>query len=213
MGGLAFPFVDSERDVEPLWRSRARWRLKGALLWPAFWALTLLDALLLGRLPIAGDDGTGFVPALLLSGFFNLVAVAVVAPAVAFALRRRRRDLPGVIAFDRAGTVLLACVTAALLVGGLVHRDDLRERRHERQVQRLAAVEYMREQAPPEFRRNLPATTTIRMEDDLYRTCTPGDDPDRWFCVYVATDTSPPGITEDDNRESNDSLRSAGGFR
>ena len=205
--------MDSERDVEPLWRSRVRWRLKGALLWPAFWALTLVDALLLGELPISGDGGTAFVPALLVSGFFNLAAVAVVAPLLGLALRRRRRDLPGVIAFDRAGTALLLCVTAALLVGGLIHRDDLRERRHDLAVQRLAAVQYMREQAPPEYRRQLPATTTIRMEEDLYRTCTPGEDPDRWFCVYVATDTSPPGVTEDSNRESNDSLRAAGGFR
>ena len=91
-------------DVEPLWRSRVRWRFRGALLWPAFWVLTLADALLLGCLPIAGDGGTAFVPALLLSGFFNLVAVAIVAPLAGLVLRRRRRDLPRVIAFDRAGT-------------------------------------------------------------------------------------------------------------
>ena len=205
--------MDVRPDVEPLWRSRVRWRLRGALLWPAFWALTLLDALLLRWLPIAGDDGTDLVPALLVSGFFNLLAVAVVAPVVALALRRRRRDLPWVIAFDRAGTALVLCVTGGLLIGGLVHRGELQENRRDLAVQRLAAVEYMREQAPAEYRRHLPATTTIRMEDELYRTCTPGDDPDRWFCVYVATDTSPPGVTADANRESNDSLRSAGGFR
>ncbi len=205
--------MEAERDVEPLWRSRVRWRLKGALLWPAFWVLTLLDALLLGRLPIAGDGGTAFVPAVLLSGFFNLIAVAVVAPLVGAALRRRRRDLPGVIAFDYAGTALLLGVTGALLVGGLAHRSALREREHDMIVQRSAALAFMRREAPPEYRRSLPATTTIRMEDELYRTCTPGEDPDRWFCVYVATDTSPPGVTADDNRESNESLRAAGGFR
>lgn len=205
--------MDVRQDVEPLWRSRVRWRLRGALLWPAFWVLTLVDALLLGELPIAGDGGTAFVPALLLSGFFNLVAVAVVAPAAAVMLRRRRSDLPREIAFDRAGTALVLTVTAGLLVGGLFHRGELRENQHDLAVQRLAAVEYMRDQAPVEYRRNLPATTTIKMEDELYRTCTPGDDPDRWFCVYVATDTSPPGVTADANRESNDSLRAAGGFR
>jgi hypothetical protein len=205
--------MDARQDVEPLWRSRVRWRLKGALLWPAFWLLTIGDALLLGRLPVAGDGGTAFVPALLLAGFFNLLAVALVAPLAALALRRRRRDLPRVIAFDRAGTALLLCVTAGLVAGGLIHRGELRENRHDMAVQRLAAVAFMQEQAPPEFRRRLPATTTIKMEDELYRTCTPGDDPDRWFCVYVATDTSPPGVTEDQNRESNDSLRSAGAFR
>lgn len=199
--------------VEPLWRSRVRWRLKGALLWPAFWALTLLDAVLLGRLPIAGDGGTALVPALLLSGFFNLMAVAVVAPLAGMALRRRRRDLPRVVAFDYAGTGLLLCVTAALVLGGLIHRSDRREREHDLIAQRHAAVAFMRREAPPEYRRSLPATSTIKMEDDLYRTCTPGDDPERWFCVYVSTDTSPPGVTADENRESNESLRAAGGFR
>ena len=37
---------------EPLWRSRLRWRWRGALLWPAFAVLTLVDALLLGVLPV-----------------------------------------------------------------------------------------------------------------------------------------------------------------
>ena len=205
--------MDAARDAEPLWRSRARWRLRGALLWPAFWGLTLLDALLLGRLPIAGDGGTAFVPALLLSGFFNLIAVAIVAPLAGFALRRRRRDLPQVIAYDHAGTALLVCVTAGLVVGGLLHRDERKDVEHDLLVQRAAAVTFMRAQAPPEYRRSLPATTTIKMEDELFRTCTPGEDPKRWFCVYVATDTSPPGVTVDQNRESNDSLRMAGGFR
>ena len=205
--------MDAGPPVEPLWRSRARWRFRGALLWPTFWLLTLFDALLLGRLPIAGDGGTAFVPAFLLSGFFNLFAVAVVAPLGALLLRRRRRDLPRVIATDHAGTVLLLCVTAGLLVGGLIHRGERRESEHDLLVQRAAAVQFMRRAAPPEYRRQLPVTTTIKMEDDLFRTCTPGDDPDRWFCVYVSTDTSPPGVTADTNRESNESLRRAGGFR
>ena len=199
--------------AEPLWRSRLRWRFRGAHQWPAFWLLTLADALLLGELPIAGDGGTAFVPALLLAGFFNLVAVAVLAPLAGAALRRRRPDLPEVVARDHSGTVLLLCVTAALLVGGLIHRGELRDTEHDRLVQRAAALAFMRSQAPPEYRRNLPATTTIKMEDELFRTCVPGDDPDRWFCVYVATDTSPPGVTADANRESNESLRAAGGFR
>ena len=207
------PPSPSSPPVEPLWRSRVRWRFRGALLWPAFWLLTLFDALLLGRLPIAGDGGTAFVPALLLAGFFNLVAVAIVAPLAGMALRRRRGDLPRVVATDHAGTALLLCVTAAFVVGGLLHRSERRENEHDLLVQRSAALDYMRRAAPPEFRSSLPATTTIKMEDELFRTCTPGPDPDRWFCVYVSTDTSPPGVTADANRESNDSLRAAGGFR
>ena len=205
--------MGAEPSVEPLWRSRARWRFRGALLWPAFWLLTLFDALMLGRLPIAGDGGTAFVPALLLAGFFNLLAVAIVAPLAAALLRRRRADLPRVVATDHAGTVLLLCVTAGLFAGGLIHRGERHENEHDLLVQRAAALEFMRRSAPPEYRRSLPATTTIKMEDELFRTCTPSDDPDRWFCVYVATDTSPPGVTADANRESNESLRAAGGFR
>ena len=152
------------------------------------------------------------MPALLLAGFFNLLAVAVVAPLAGRLLQRRRSDLPTVVATDHAGTVALLCVTVGLLTGGLIHRDDVEDTEHDLLVQRLAAVQYMRREAPPEFRRNLPATTTIKMEDELFRTCTRGPDPDRWFCVYVATDTSPPGVTADANRESNESLRRAGGF-
>ena len=55
--------------------------------------------------------------------------------------------------------------------------------------------------------------TTLKLEDELYRTCVPGDDPKRWFCMYVTTDSSPPGITVDRNRESNASLNRPGGFR
>jgi hypothetical protein len=199
--------MDAGPPVEPLWRSRVRWRLKGALQWPAFWVLTLADAVLLGQLPIAGEGGTPFVSGLLIAGFFNLVAVAVVAPLVGIAVRRRRRDLPRVVASDYAGTVLLLGVTAALLVAGLLHRDVLRENEHDLLVQRMAAVRFMEREAPPEYQRSLPATTTLKVDDELFRTCTPGvDDPDRWFCVYVATDTSPPGVTADTNREANDSL-------
>src|SRR3712207_1297011 len=103
-------------ESESLWRSRLRWRWRGALLWPLFVVLTIGDALLRGELPIAGDGGTEIVSALLLSFFFNLVAVAVVAPFVALALRRRRPDLPKVVSDDYAGTALLFCVTAALVV-------------------------------------------------------------------------------------------------
>ena len=55
--------------------------------------------------------------------------------------------------------------------------------------------------------------TTLKIEDELYRTCVPGDDPKRWFCMYVSTESSPPGITVDRNRESNASLNRLGGVR
>jgi len=200
-------------EVESLWRARLRWRLRGALLWPAFVVLTLVDAVLLGWLPIAGDGGTGFVPALLVGFFFNLVAVAVLAPIAAALLRRRRRDLPKVVATDRAGTVLVVLVTAGLLLGGLAHRSEVVEARHDFAMQQMAAQRFIARQAPPEFRARARESDSLKLEDDLYRTCVPGNDPERHFCVLVRTDGVPPGITVDDSRETNADLNAPGGFR
>ena len=196
---------------ESLWRSRLRWRWRGALQWPAFLVLTVVDAVLLGVLPISGDEGTGFVPALLLGMFFNLVAVAVLAPLVGMALRRRRADLPKVVADDYAGTALLGVVTAALLAGGLIHAPQRQEAERDFAAQLETARAYAHTKAPPEYRGAVGASTTLKLEEDLYRTCVPGDDPKRWFCMYLNTDTSPPGITVDENRESNASLNRPGG--
>jgi hypothetical protein len=200
-------------EDEPLWRSRLRWRWRGALQWPAFIGLTLLDALLLGVLPISGDEGTDLVPALLLGMFFNLVAVAVAAPLIAILVRRRRPDLPKVVAEDHTGAVLLCLVTLGLVAGGLAHRPARQEAERDFAAQLAAARRYAHTQAPAPFRRNVGTTTTLELEDELYRTCVPGDDPRRWFCMYVSTDSSPPGVTEDRNRESNASLNRPGGFR
>jgi len=196
---------------ESLWRARLRWRWRGALLWPAFVALTVLDAFMLGELPIAGDGGTHLVSALLLAFFFNLVAVALVAPFVSMRLRRRRADLPKVIADDWAGTALLGLVTAGLLTGGLIHRGDVRDAEHDLIVQQAAARTFIARQAPPEFRRRAGESDTLKLSDGYFRTCAPGPNPNRWFCVFVDTSNSPPGITIDTNRVSNGDLTSSAG--
>jgi hypothetical protein len=202
-----------EREVEPLWRARMRWRWRGALMWPAFVVLTVSDALLLGVLPIAGDGGTSLVGALLLAMFFNLLAVAVVGPLTALLLRRRRPDLPKVVAEDYAGTGALLAVTAALLAGGLAHAPARERAERDHADQLRAAAAYAQTSAPAQYRRHAGALNTLKLEDGLFRTCLPGDDPQRWFCMYVSTRTSPPGVTVDPNRESNAMLRRAGGFR
>ena len=88
---------------EALWQTRLRWRLRGAMLWPAFVAAVVVEAVLLDRLPVAGDDGPGLFAAVLLAGFVNLVLVAVGAPLAGRWLRRRRPGMPSVIATDRRG--------------------------------------------------------------------------------------------------------------
>src|SRR5262245_17358113 len=62
--------------VESVFWPRLRWRMRGAWQWPAFAALTVVDALLIALLPFQGD-GPDLIGALLIAGFANLLAVAV----------------------------------------------------------------------------------------------------------------------------------------
>src|SRR3712207_4667400 len=93
-------------QVEPVWWPRLRWGMRGAYQWPLFVVLTALDAVLLAVLPVHGDgpDGLG---AVLLAGFYNLALVGILAPLAGRFLRRRRPDLPRLVANDYAGTWLL----------------------------------------------------------------------------------------------------------
>lgn len=191
--------------VERLWISRLRWRMRGAWMWPTFAVLTVVDALLLHARPISGDR-TALIPALLVAGFFNLLAVAVGAPAAAALLRRRRRDLPRVVAQDYAGTALLVVVTTALAAGGAVHRPAVLAQRRDLRVQDAAARAYVLRHAPAVYRAHLGLADTRRIDRHLYRTCVPGDDPMRALCLYVDTTRSPPAVRPDPDRETNQSF-------
>ena len=114
--------VRVERQEQSVWLTRMRWRLRGAWLWPAFIVLTLAEGVALQVLPIAGDGPGGVVPGVLLAGFANLILIAAVAPLAGHRLRRRRPDLPRVVAQNYAGTALLLVFAAAVLAGGLIHR-------------------------------------------------------------------------------------------
>jgi len=204
---------DTPVSMERLWISRLRWRMRGAWMWPAFAALTVLDALLVHARPISGE-GTGLVPALLLASFLNLVAVAVGAPIAGALLRRHRRDLPRVVAHDYAGTALLVAVTGALVAGGAAHRPAVLEQRRDLRAAAAATGAYVLRRAPPVYRGHLGRADTRRVDRDLYRTCVPGNDPRRAFCLFVDTTRSPPAVRLDPSRETNQSFagrRPAGG--
>jgi hypothetical protein len=197
-------------EAESFWRARLAWRFRGALLWPLFVVLTLAEGVLLTQLPVAGDGGTPFPSGALLAGCLNLVAVAALGPLLAVALRRRRRDLPKVVAQDHAGTAMLVLVLAGFVVAGVLHAPERADAERDYAAQAHAALAYVRTQAPAQYRDRLGEATTIKMEDERYRTCVPGDDPDRWFCVLVSTDTSPPGVEADPSHESNLALKPYG---
>lgn len=192
--------------------TRLRWRMRGAWQWPLFVALTVSEAVLLNVLPVWGDGPGGIVPGLLLAGFLNLVVVAVIAPLAGLLLRRRRRDLPRAIAADYAGATLLGALFAGLVIGGIGNHAAVAHDERARMAAMLQVAHYVHLQAPA-YRRGLRSMDTMRVEQDMYRTCVRGPDPDRPLCLFVRTDQSPPGITEDHDRAPNDVYRVHGGFQ
>jgi hypothetical protein len=183
--------------------TRLRWRLRGAWMWPTFVALTVFDAVLLGALPIAGESGPDFVPGVLLAGFMNLVAVAVIAPLVGLVLRRRRTGLPRMVANDYAGTALVLAVTVVLLAVGLGHRPAIEEAERDRAASLVAVKRYVLVRATAEYRAHVALADTVRLDSDLFRTCVPGARPERALCLFVDTSQSPPGVTLDRSRAPN----------
>jgi hypothetical protein len=197
--------------VERVWHRRLRWRLRGAWQWPAFLLLTIADGVVLARLPFAGEGGDVFA-GVLLAGFVNLVAIAVLAPVAGRVLRRRRPDLPRLIAADYAGTALLAAISVLLVAGGLLHRPALAEQAGDERAALASVHDYVLASAP-ERRAGLAALDLMRVEPDLYRACVPGPDERRWLCVFVNTRQRPPGLRRDPDQAPNAAYRVHGGFR
>jgi hypothetical protein len=185
--------------------------MRGAWLWPAFAVLTAADGVVLEVLPFydaAPDDLYG---TLLVAGFTNLAAVALVAPLVARVLRRRRSDLPREVARNYAGTGLVCVIALAFLAGGLAHRPSVREDERDLRAAFAAARGYVGAQMPA-FRAGLAHADALRLDEDLYRTCVPGPDPRKPLCLVVSTDQRPAGVRRDPDRTPNAAFRVAGGF-
>ncbi|HZE06382.1 MAG TPA: hypothetical protein VE127_14225, partial [Solirubrobacteraceae bacterium] len=60
--------------MESAWLHRARWRWRGALLWPTFVVGVIADGLIAQFRPFLGD-GQSFGAGVLAGMFFNLLAV------------------------------------------------------------------------------------------------------------------------------------------
>jgi hypothetical protein len=204
--------MDAPGRVERVWVRRLRWRMRGAWQWPTFAVLTVVDALLLTQLPFYDEGPGSLVAGLLVATFFNLLAVAVVGPLLGVRLRRRRPDLPRLIAADYASTAVLLVITVALLAGGLAHRPAVAAERADVAAVVSSTHDYV-ERREPEYREGLTRMDAMRVEEDLYRSCVPGADPRRWLCLFVSTDQHPPGVAADPDQAPNAAYRMHGGFR
>jgi hypothetical protein len=199
------------QHVERVWHRRLRWRLRGAWQWPAFVVLTLVDGLVLALLPFYGDGPGGFMPGLLLAGFLNLFVIAVLAPAAGRLLRRRRPDLPRLVASDYAGAWLLAAICVLLVAGGVLHRPAVAAAEDDERAVARAVHEYVLVHEPA-HRAGLATIDAMRLEAEYYRACVPGPDPRHWLCVFVSTERRPVGVTRDPDETPNSAYRVHGGF-
>lgn len=169
--------------MDSAWLTRMRWRRRGAWMWPSFVALTVADAAVVHALPLEGDS-EALVPALILAGFSNFLAVVVLAHPVAALARRARPDLPRFVARDYAGTWLMLVIAAALLAAGLAHHGKVTGDRAAIRDAEARAIAWIGFRAPLAFRANLRRATTYTIQaGSLYRTCVPGAD--KTYCVVV----------------------------
>jgi hypothetical protein len=173
------------------------------MLWPAFVLAVVVDALLLDLLPIEGDAGPGLFAAAILAGFLNLFVVAVAAPLTGRWLRKRRRGVPAVVATDQAGTVLLGAVAVLLAALGVAHRPTVQAADADLAAQATQARQFVLEHAPTEYQTNVDRLSTWKQGPSLYRTCVPGSDPRRAFCMIIKTDRSPPTVVRDRDQRPN----------
>jgi hypothetical protein len=191
---------------------RVRWRLRGAWLWPTFVTATVAEMALLHWLPVQGDS-TRWISGLLVAGCLNLIAVVVLGGPGGMALRRRRPDLPKVVASDYAGTAALAVVALSLVAAGLAHRPGIADRRAAFDEQLLAVHRWVTQNGDAYANAHLSAADTVVVDEELFRTCVPSRDPKRSLCLIVDTTRSPPAVKRDPNREPNASFNERGRFR
>jgi hypothetical protein len=176
----------AERPAMAVWRSRLRWRLSGAWQWPTFAVLTVVDAVVLARLPFAGGRAN-LLGCLLAAGLLNVMVIAVVARMGGWLVRRRRPDLPREIAADRAGTIGMAVLCVLLIVGGLAHRPALKANDDLAATVVREARIFAAHRAPARYL-PLHGADTVQQGPDLFRSCYSGPDPRRDFCVFIRTD-------------------------
>ena len=185
---------------------RLRWRFRGAWMWPVFAAVTLGEGVLLWRLPPVGT-GLNLIEGVLLATFGNLVLVAALAPWLANRLAARQRPVPGQtereVLKDRVSTGLLVAGVFGCLASGLAARPAVVVETEARERNAEAVREFVLGSGSEELIRNLETANTVRLGEGYFRTCIARDDRERFFCLFVDTDPSPPEVVKDPSAEPN----------
>jgi hypothetical protein len=205
---------------ERFWTSRLRWRLRGAMQWPAFVILTLADGLILDALPPIAttrpDSGLNLLEGALIATFANLFLLGAAAPFLAHRLSERRTaavgvsDMPAVereVLQDRIATALLVAGLVATLAAGLANRPVIVSETEATEAAGRAVLGYVQRSGDEELRRNVETANTKRLGTDFFRICIANDERDGFRCLFVDTSVDPPKVTKDPSAESNSVYR------
>ena len=105
-------------------------------------------------------------------------------------LRRVRTDMPGVVARDYAGTVVVVRGHRGLLtIAGIAHRPEIQARQRDTADAIARAQAWIGDRAPDTFRRNLQFVSLLAIvPGTIYRACVPSVDGTRSYCVIVNRD-------------------------
>jgi hypothetical protein len=185
-------------------------------MWPAFVVVTLVDGIILHRLPPVGT-GVDLIPGILLATFGNLVLIGVLGPWLARRTWSRRPAAePGAparaqleVLTDRIGTGLLLAGVAGVIAAGLAARPTVVSETEDTERNARAFRQLVMHTQNPELIRNLETANTVRLSEDYFRTCIARDDRERFFCAFIDTSGERPEVTLDRSAESNSTFRAA----
>lgn len=171
--------------MDGAWLHRARWRWRGALLWPMFTVAVLADAVIVHLLPFDGDSQS-LSGGLLAGMLVNLFGVILLARPLGLLVRRWRRDMPVEVARNYGGTIVVVALSLALVAIGLERHSGIVSRRQMLADVQARAEAFIGDRAPAEFQVNARDTDTFTIEPGiLYRTCVPSHTRHRYYCVIV----------------------------
>jgi hypothetical protein len=190
---------------ERFWPARIRWRLRGAWMWPSFIAATLVDGILLNKLPPI-REGYDLIAGILIATFVNLVLIGAIGPWLARRIWKRRPAAePGAppraqleVLSDRIGTALLVASVVGLLAAGLAARPVVVAETEEKERAAEELYRFVAAHGTEELRRNVEASDMSRLAAGYFRACIPHDDREGWTCYFLdARDEKDTKLTPD----------------
>jgi hypothetical protein len=202
---------------EVFWTRRLRWRLRGALMWPAFAVFTIGDGLLLHFLP-PNTTGVKLIPGIIIASFANLFLIGAVANWIARRLvarertahaHERRDPLPREVILDRTATILLSLAALGLFFAGLGNRPVIVSETNATHEAAVRARNFVEAHGTPQAKANLQDANTRRLAEGYFRVCVNLNNRARAFCMFV--DTNKNTVVRDHDARPNP-VEFSGGF-